>query len=204
MSKFIGLSKWVSVTVPLSFQEHTFLRRTHLSSLHTLEEIVYGKIGPKLNPPYAHDYDDHFKRLYAGYKKALPDVVTALKPFWPAIWKMTFPTFEDLWQWVHDRIHHIPGIGRVAIYDIALRIGWNMYPRIMPERYVYITSKGVEDAAIALGLGPYIVNDRIPVVYFDPITHGHTAMEIEDILCIFSSEIVKAKRFDMSWLKSIM
>lgn len=191
------------IEINVSFREHTHLRRARLSNLWTLDEIVYGEIGSKLNRQHPHDFDDHFKQLYASNISALPNAVKALEKDWELLWATRFVDFEELYSWVEQRIRPITGISDVAIYDISLRIGCNLYPRILPNEYVYIHRKVKDAARVLLGSSAVKGVNRVLASRFSDIFPNYKAIEIEDILCLYSDRILQVKKFELPWLSRI-
>lgn len=183
---------------PISFLEHTYLRRMRMMSLWTAEEIVYGNIGCEIGRnPLVHCFDEHFRAMGSNFS-SLNKALSVLKPLLPAVKTMAFPSFEDLYSWVDNQIGGISGIGRVTIYDVALRMGINQYPKVIPENYVYITSHSVRESAEKL-LNRKITDIRIHISVFSGIFPHYTAMEIEDILCVYHN-VITGPTFDLSLL----
>jgi hypothetical protein len=101
--------------------------------------------------------------------------------------------FEDLHAYVRraakpTRGIGVQGIGELAIYDVALRIGW--FGRMEPT-VVYLHA-GTRDGAIALGLDATCAT--LPVAAFPPELGALSASEIEDFLCIYKSELARLRR----------
>jgi len=93
-------------------------------------------------------------------------------------------TFDDLLRMVAEIIGPISGIGELAVYDTALRIGarFNLFPK-----KVYLHA-GTRDGARAVGLaaeGESVEMEEIP----EPL-RGLTPREVEDVLCIYKAQIV--------------
>jgi hypothetical protein len=94
-----------------------------------------------------------------------------------------FRTFDEL----HERIRvaRVPGIGELAIYDTALRIG--AYLGLSPER-VYL-HRGTRKGATALGLGRG--QKTLEVRELPKAFRRLRPYEIEDCLCIYERELRK-------------
>jgi hypothetical protein len=92
-------------------------------------------------------------------------------------------SFHELLQMVDDAIRSIRGIGELAVYDTAHRIG--AYLRLEPPK-VYLHA-GTRIGARALGLGKgtnKLEIDELPAAF-----HRLTAGEIEDCLCIYKDDL---------------
>jgi hypothetical protein len=90
-------------------------------------------------------------------------------------------TFEDLHETVRKSIGPIRGIGELAIYDIACRIGADL--ELTPER-VYLHA-GTREGARALGLGGATLSKSdLPKEF-----HRLSPAEIEDCLCIYKDDL---------------
>ena len=95
-------------------------------------------------------------------------------------------TFANLIEKVNTIIRPIKGIGELAVYDIALRIG--AYLGLAPER-VYIHS-GTRSGAKAIGIydgQKSIALDKLPTPF-----HQLTPREAEDCLCIYKDALKRA------------
>lgn len=192
----------------MTFLEHTYERRQRFSTLWTADELVWGEIGPKLTTG-GHDYDHHYRQLYSSHTNALPDATRIIEKNLVCILNRPYRDFEDLYDFLEQLLSNpivpsfnVSGIGPVALYDIALRIGCNLRPRVIPKDYVYLGAKKVRAAANALV--PGIVSStefRVPTSSLASFFPCYSAMEIEDILCVYSDRIVKAGSFDLKWLK---
>ena len=91
--------------------------------------------------------------------------------------------FEDLIQRVKTAIGHIPGIGDLAVYDVATRIGAGR--DVWPQR-VYVHA-GVRKGVRALGLD---ANQRS--LSFEVLPRELRRLEpwqVEDLLCIYGPEL---------------
>jgi hypothetical protein len=96
--------------------------------------------------------------------------------------------FEDLHAYVARAGKPIRGIGELAIYDVALRIGW--FGRMEPKR-VYLHA-GTRAGAKALGLDGSAAT--LPLDAFPAELRVLDASEIEDFLCIYKSELPRLRR----------
>lgn len=194
----------------MTFADHTLQRRQRLSSYWTIEDIVYGAFGCVESNPAKHAVHGHFSQLNARYQSALPQAVAVLAQNRSTLYGRTYADFEELFDKVNSLIRGIRGIGLLVVYDIALRLGCSMYPKIIPLRYVYThgaRSKVDQSARTLLGsiAGSSIVKDRVDVNILRklyPCFKHYSALEIEDILCVYKKYIASAKTFYPAWLFS--
>lgn len=173
------------------FLQQTYERRQKITSRWTIEEMVYGEVGSN-GEGSNHAIHDHFKEN-AQWTKALPEAVNLIKQHWGNIVYPHPVDFEELYARVKKLIGSIKGIGFVSLYDISLHIGCNIYPKVLPEKKVYLNANEVRDAAKVLipGLNlPTIVN-AVDASLFDEIFPYWSPMEIENILCLYSDQIQK-------------
>ena len=193
----------------MTFLEHTYRRRQRLSTLWTADELVWGEIGPKLTTR-GHNYGSHFTQLYASYPNALPEATRIIEKHLVCILNRPYRDFEELYDFIEQLLANpsiptfkVEGIGWVALYDIALRIGCNLRPRVIPKDQVYLGAKKVREAANTLV--PGIVSGdmfRVPIIKLAAFFPHFTSMEIEDILCIYSDKIQAEKKFELNWLNN--
>jgi len=193
----------------MTFLEHTYRRRQRLSTLWTADELVWGEIGPKLTTR-GHNYGSHFTQLYASYPNALPEATRIIEKHLVCILNRPYRDFEELYDFIEQLLANpsiptfkVEGIGWVALYDIALRIGCNLRPRVIPKDQVYLGAKKVREAANTLV--PGIVSGdmfRVPITDLAAFFPHFTSMEIEDILCIYSDKIKAAGKFELKWLNN--
>ena len=194
----------------MTFADHTLQRHQRLSSYWTIEDIVYGAFGCAESNPARHAVHGHFSQLNASYPDALPQAVEALEQNRSTLYGRTYTDFEDLFTTVDSLIRGIPGIGLLVVYDISVRLGCSMCPKIIPLRYVYTHGVGsiVDRSARTLlgsSAGSSIVNDRVDVNILRkhcPCFEHYSALEIEDILCVYNKDIDSAQTFDPVWLRS--
>ena len=143
-----------------------------LSSLKTREQQVYGH----LEPPKLHSHQN-----VRNVPKAYPEVYKRLKDYVPSRPDLTF---EQLHDEINSKIRDIMYIGDLAVYDISLRIGWNLPKRIKPERLVYMHQGTRVGAELLLGrevkTKPVSLEELKDVVA--PLTESH---HIEDFLCLY-------------------
>lgn len=92
--------------------------------------------------------------------------------------------FEDLFGLVDRAIGNIPGIGDLAVYDVATRLGAS--PGKLPSKRVYLQSGALKGArALRLDSG----KRSLPVEEFPSELHRLAVWEIEDLLCIYKREL---------------
>lgn len=190
----------------MNFATHTRIRRLRLMTYWTVEEIVYGAFGPALSNPSVHAKSKHFSQVDGD---ALSQAVDSLRPILHTFYCSRPLDFEDLYQRVKNAIYPISGIGLLVVYDIALRIGCSLCPRIIPQKYVYLHGYGSRVYTSANAIlhtnikKQYGTIDAIDVAHLQPYFPCYSAMEIEDLLCIYHDQIVNNGRFDPDWLKEL-
>lgn len=91
-----------------------------------------------------------------------------------------YADFEALYDAVRLSISKIDGIGDVAFYDIALRIGY--YSDIYPDKYVYYHSYLRESIRTLLSL-QRLKSFRAPIGIFSYVLPNMPAIFIEDFIC---------------------
>lgn len=96
--------------------------------------------------------------------------------------------FEQLFQCVQATIGSIRGIGDLAVYDAALRIG--AFLGKLPER-VYL-QRGACVGARALGLDAS--QRSLPMDVFPAEFRRLQAWEVEDVLCIYADDLSRLAR----------
>jgi hypothetical protein len=92
-------------------------------------------------------------------------------------------SFDDLFDLIEALTSHIPQIGELYVYDIALRIGAKL--GTLPDR-VYL-HRGTRDGAKALGLDPKA--RAHPITAFPSPFADLAPHEIEDVLCIYKRRL---------------
>lgn len=190
----------------MNFATHIRIRRLRLMTYWTVEEIVYGAFGPISATSSVHAKSKHFSQVYGD---ALSQAVDNLRPILHTFYYNRPLDFEDLYQRVMNAIYPISGIGLLVVYDIALRIGCSLCPKIIPEKYVYLHGYGSKvytsaDAILHTSIKKqYGTIDAIDVAHLQPYFPCYSAMEIEDLLCIYHDQIVNNGRFDPDWLKEL-
>nr|WP_308572073.1 hypothetical protein [uncultured Prevotella sp.] len=100
----------------------------------------------------------------------------------------SFIDFEDLYDYISGKISGIWGIGPLAIYDMARRIGHLLPKPIYPQQYVYLSAGAKEGAENLLG-GGVDVKLREPIQVFQPYFGSLESIFIEDILCLYKDEL---------------
>jgi hypothetical protein len=91
--------------------------------------------------------------------------------------------FDDLHAYVRRAAKRVHGIGELAIYDVALRIGW--FGRMEPTR-VYLHA-GTREGARALGLD--VSGASLARAVFPAAMQELSAAEIEDFMCIYKAQL---------------
>jgi hypothetical protein len=98
-------------------------------------------------------------------------------------------TFETLHGVVSKAIGPIHGVGKLMVYDTALRIG--AYRRLSPNR-VFLHAD-VREGAKALGLDSR--PESLPMSTLPAALRNVAPAEAEDILCIYSSRFADRRFF---------
>jgi hypothetical protein len=115
--------------------------------------------------------------------------------------------FDALYDELRKILAPIKGLGPLCYYDIALRIGYHLRKKLMPEKYVYIQSGAYAGAKVLQAKG-YIASSiklqygsRIPLSAFDPEIQqmschlnaydASTALMVEDFLCVCDNDFKK-------------
>lgn len=192
----------------MTFREHTYKRRQEISSRWNIDEMIFGEIGPT-NDGKSHALNNHLRQLNASYPQALQKAVKLIKDNWGNIVYPAPHDFEDLYSRLekllknnHAISYCVQGIGVLALYDFALSIGCNLYPKVLPEKYVYVHNNKVKQSAEIL-LNTPIKGNRISTSSFKGIFDYFHSMEIEDILCLYANQIQQNKSFDKTWLNLV-
>lgn len=100
--------------------------------------------------------------------------------------------FEELLKAINEN-NDVPGIGELAVYDVAERIGVFLGPAFAPQD-IYLHS-GTRKGARKLGLKTRYKNGLQYITIADILQkypalggHGLTASEFENILCMYKDE----------------
>lgn len=168
-------------------------KRTKLSTIMAelaacggVRDFVYGKRYNKILRTFTSP-NSHQRHLVGQLEKIVKTLETT---------NLQSQTFEDLYNAV-KKIYESNGHPNaiLAIYDTALRIGYNSSPQILPEKFVYLygTSKtGPLGGAIRLYGQGWIdkhfdkINHRIETRWFMDEFPNLPSWEIESILCIYA------------------
>ena len=120
------------------------------------------------------------------YAQTQQQAIVALKN--SALWRCSFTDFEKLYATVCKTLTdpgtgtYFKGIGPLALYDIAKRLGACLTPAVLPTNFVYLAAGAKEGAKNLLNVKK--LNDKEPVSTFQRFFHTLKAYEIEDVLCI--------------------
>lgn len=181
-------------------RKHLGVIKKELSACNEVSrDYVYGKRLKK------HSVEDVFlspnshQRLFDGELEEVVDALTRAN-----LQSLTFESFEDLYdavRQIYSSNGHPNAI--LAIYDTALRIGYNHSPQILPQDYVYLYGgmdkdqkpRGPKGGVIAL-YGEKWVNAhinpaypyRIETKWFADKFPNLPSWEIESILCIYANK----------------
>lgn len=123
---------------------------------------------------------------YPNRKNGRNQAISALAQ--SKLWTKSFPTFEDLYAQVCQTLtdpatgKYIYGIGSLALYDVAKRIGASLAQPVYPSAYVYLNAGAMKGAK---NLFPQQkLSDRMSTALFQPYFPSLSSLEIEDLLCI--------------------
>lgn len=157
--------------------------------LNTNEEIVYGN--PKRKNEKHPKCNDHQQRIPV---RAKDDAIRAMggKSTLMAI-PEGITDFEGLYRYIKQLIGAINGIGGLAVYDVAVRIGAKY--GIFPCDFVYLHAGPMVSAKYIESLGliklPRPCSPCVPIGVFSRFCPGMSAVEIEINLCIKKASILK-------------
>ena len=172
-------------------------KRTKLSTIMAelaacgeVRDFVYGKRYNKILKTFTSP-NSHQRHLYDQLENIVENLTKT------NIQSQAFNKFEDLYDAV-KKIYESNGHPNaiLAIYDTALRIGYNSSPQILPEKFVYLygTSKtGPLGGATRLYGQGWIdkhfdkINHRIATKWFMNKFPNLPSWEIESILCIYAN-----------------
>lgn len=100
--------------------------------------------------------------------------------------------FDSLYETVYNTIARQSydgktGLSYCTVYDTSIRIGYTFENKILPDKYVYVHQKLVNNAKELLGKN--LVKDRCRILREDFIKHYDAfkhlkSIEIEDFLCL--------------------
>lgn len=99
----------------------------------------------------------------------------------------SYKDFEELYDEVNSLIGHIRGIGKLTVYDTALKLGSTMNPRIFPKDNVYLMATAPHKAA-CLYYGKTLGSIE-PVSTFAAEFGEIPSMFIEDFFCVMHNFI---------------
>lgn len=152
-----------------------------------------GKVAP--NTPYSYVVPNGHQRrqFYATSKPYAPiasnpvNITTLSKCL----------DFEDIYEYVFNIFKSAGFIAPLTIYDTAYRIGFNMTPQILPNKFVYLSAGALNGAECLYGRKWVIVNKdkvfslkgknfiRIRTNAFKQIFPGLDSVGVENVLCDF-------------------
>lgn len=102
-------------------------------------------------------------------------------------WPSTFKDFEDLYDYVSKK-SGLSFPNCLLVYDFSLRMGYNISPKVLPQKYVYLFN-GAKEGAEAL-LGAKIKGYKIPTSIFHYIIGKRlNSYELEHFFCVCKSHI---------------
>jgi hypothetical protein len=118
--------------------------------------------------------------------------------------------FEGLYDCVRELLEEKTGhgIGKLALYDITLRLGSTR--NIYPQKYVYLHAAPLASAKYLESIGlieiPQSPKDsfRVETSVFDKISGGLTSADIENVLCCYKDEICKFSENNFKTLKELI
>lgn len=126
----------------------------------------------------------HQRRIPAD---ALAKANEKLQVVWAEIQDCT--SFDDLHALVRREIDPIPGIGKLVVYDVAIRIGASRIMRLEPK-FVYLHA-GTREGAKALGLD--VRRDVIDPTEFPKPFQRLRPDDIESCLCCYKDDLKRIK-----------
>lgn len=100
----------------------------------------------------------------------------------------SYKNFEDIYNDVNKQISGISGIGKLTVYDTALKLGCTMNPRIFPKDYVYLMADKPYNAAVKY-YGRKLLHVE-PISTFASDFGEIPSMFIEDFFCVMHKYII--------------
>jgi hypothetical protein len=110
---------------------------------------------------------------------------------------MNAENFEALYALIEQALRSVRGIGPLAVYDIAHRVG--VFIGLEPTKVVL--HRGTRAGAVALGIpakGQSVAIDSLPIGL-----HKLTAVQLEDVLCLYQATLARIRRSNTEAQSSI-
>ena len=169
----------------------------------TFKNYVYGykidKVGDIWNLPLPSPLsfvkpDNHQRRQYSSKRepfKSIADQLIDVKRL------DACKDFEDIYEYVYEVFTKEKRHAPLTIYDTAYRIGYNMEPKILPKKYVYLSAGALKGANCLYGIEWIIKNYdckfaqnrrnfiRMKTKLFNTIFPGVDSVGIENMMCDF-------------------
>ena len=101
----------------------------------------------------------------------------------------SYHNFEEIYEEVNKLIGHVSGIGKLTVYDTALKLGCIMNPRVFPRDNVYLMAAAPYNAACRY-YGKKLSNIE-PVGTFAADFGEIPSMFIEDFFCVMHKCILR-------------
>lgn len=164
----------------------------YLSSLDDMTDFICGERN-STKAPHGSKYRLNTHQWSFGFPRR-KHIVNVMAEKLSGIDELEFDSFEDLIEYVHSCKEKF--FGHTAIYDFALRYGWNHDPQIKPEKFVYVHTKPWESAKHLIKEG-YLseikkLRRQLPLEkYKELLLPGMTAHDVEHFLCVYHDEIKK-------------
>jgi hypothetical protein len=129
-----------------------------------------------------------------------------------------YTNFEKLYFDIHKVLYPIKGIGHLSIYDIALRIGYIRNPQIIPDKKIYIfrgawvginnlyvsnPSYFSKPASSFLNKNGKISEGVYDMAIFDSPLCDMPSMFLEDLLCVYHTQLKKITKIQYSQLQHV-
>lgn len=113
----------------------------------------------------------------------------------------SYHDFEEIYEEVDKLIGHVRGIGKLTVYDTALKLGCTMNPRVFPRDYVYLMANAPYNAAYRY-YGRKL-HDIEPIATFAADFGEIPSMFIEDFFCVMHKYIIGKGMVNTVFTKNI-